>query len=178
MAATIDFVVVTGLTWTSPPLAVFETMAATIEARFGPPSERGLDSNGLGLFDALCLRFSCGLEVGLSGLHLGAQVRAIDPATDPCRFEIHANQRDLAHIAFHLEVPLEMMSLWTDRDGVPLVTAPPNAVIVMRTDDNGNDVEVSRLTNRCEAAALVREYEARGHKQTYWIAEHLPSRPA
>ena len=45
-----DFVVVTDLTWTSPPLAVFEIMAATIEARFGPPSERDLDSNGIGLF--------------------------------------------------------------------------------------------------------------------------------
>lgn len=171
MAAITDFVVVTELTWTSPPLAVFETMAATIDARFGPPSERDLDSNGIGLFDALCLRFSCGLEVGLSRFHLGAQLRTIDPAADPSRFEIHANQRDLAHIAFHLEVPVEMMSLWIDRDGIPLVTAPPNAVIVMRTDDNGNDVEITRLTNRCEAAALAREYEARGHKQMYWIAD-------
>jgi len=44
----------------------------------------------------------------------------------------------------------------------------------MRTDDNGNDVEVRRLTNRCEADALVREYEARAHKQTYWILDKPP----
>ncbi|MCX5743102.1 MAG: hypothetical protein NT062_11480 [Proteobacteria bacterium] len=178
MAAITDFLVVTELTWTSPPLAVFEAMAATMEARFGPPSERDLDSNGVGLFDALCVRFSCGLEVGLSRFHLGAQLRTVDPATDPSRFEIHANQRDLAHIGFHLGVPIEMMSLWTDRDGVPQVMAPPNAVIVMRTGDDGNDAEVTRLTNRCQAAALVSEFEARGHKQAYWIEDTSTSPPA
>jgi len=68
--------------WTSPPLAVFEALAATIEARFGPPSERGLDSNGLGLFDAHCLRFPCGLEVALWRFHLGAHLQAIDPAIE------------------------------------------------------------------------------------------------
>ena len=165
MAVTNDFVLVTEVTWTSPPLAVFETMAVTIDARFGPPS---VVSNGIGVFDALCLRFACGLEVGLWRFHLGAQLRTIDPATELSRFEIHANQPDLAHIAFHLEVPVDMMSLWTDR-------APKPAVILMRTDDNGNDVEVKRLTNRCEAAALARAYEARGHKQTYWIADSSTS---
>ena len=157
--------------WTSPPLAVFEALAATIESLFGPPSERDLDSNGLGLFDAHCLRFPCGLEVALWRFHLGAHLRTIDPAIEPSRFEIHANQRDLAHLAFHLHVPVERMSLWTDRNGAPLVTAPSNPIIVMRTDDNGNDVEVKRLSNRCEAVALVDELEARGHKQTYWIAD-------
>ncbi len=126
--------------------------------------------DGLGLFDALCVRFPCGLEVGLARFHLGKQLRMIDPEVDPSTYEIHASQRDLSHIAFHLEVPLESMSLWTDRDGIPADPAL-NAVIVMRTDDNGNDVEVKRLTNRCEAEALVRELEARGHKQLYWIAE-------
>ena len=163
-----DPVVVTEVTWKSPPLAEFEAMAATIDARFGPPSARDLDSNGIGLFDALCLRFSCGLEVWLWRFHLGVQLRVIDPVVEPSRYEIYANQRDLAHIAFHLDVPIEMMTLWTDLDGAPLVTPPPDAVVVMRTDDNGNDFEVRRLTNRCQAAALVRAYEARGHKQTYW----------
>ncbi len=46
---------------------------------------------------------------------------------------------------------------------------------VMRTDDNGNDFEVKRVTNRCEAAAVVRTYEARGHKQTYWFADVVVS---
>jgi hypothetical protein len=171
MTDAIEFVVLTEeLTWSSPGLAGFVTMAPPIEARFGPPVARDLDSNGLGLFDVRCLRFPCGLEVALWQFQRGDQQQELDPATEPFMFEIHANQRDLAHIAFHLEVPLETMSVWTDHDGVPLATAP-STVIVMRTDDNGNDVEVRRLTNRCEATALVREYEARAHKQTYWIAD-------
>ena len=40
----------------------------------------------------------------------------------------------------------------------------------MRTDDNGNDYEVARVACRCAAEAIVREYEARAHKQSYWIA--------
>ena len=83
---------------------------------------------------------------------------------------MHANQRDLAHIAFHLGVAIETMSPWLDRDGLAVAVPGPKRVIVMRSDDNGNQAEVARVTSRCEAVALVSEYEARGHKQTYWIA--------
>jgi hypothetical protein len=54
-----------GVTWKNPPLAVFSALAVDIERRFGPPTHRDLDSNGTGLFDLLCLRFACGLEVAL-----------------------------------------------------------------------------------------------------------------
>jgi hypothetical protein len=37
----------------------------------------------------------------------------------------------------------------------------------MRLDDNGNEYEVARFTNRCEGADALRTYEARGHKQLY-----------
>jgi len=123
MTAATEFVVVTELTWSSPGLAGFVTMAPPIEARFGPPSARDLDSNGLGLFDVRCLRFHCGLEVALWQFQRGDQLQEIDPATEPSMFEIHANQRDLAHIAFHLGVPIETMSAWTDQDGVSRVNA-------------------------------------------------------
>ena len=145
-------------------------MAATMEARLGPPIMRDLDSNGVGLFDATCVRFACGLEVALWRFHQGAQLRTIDRETEPSLYEIHANQRDLPHIAFHLRIPIEAMALCTNRDGVPVAAPAPNTVIVMRTDDNGNDFELKRVTNHCEAVALVRDFEARGHKQTYWIA--------
>ena len=39
----------------------------------------------------------------------------------------------------------------------------------MRQDDNGNQFEVTRVTSRCKAEALVRRYEASAHKQMYWI---------
>jgi hypothetical protein len=48
---------------------------------------------------------------------------------------------------------------------------PPRVYVVMRTDDNGNDVEVARFTDRSEAEATKRAFEVRGHKQLYWIAE-------
>lgn len=43
--------------------------------------------------------------------------------------------------------------------------------VLMRTDDNGNDVEIARFTDRDEAEMQKRAFEARGHKQLYWIAE-------
>lgn len=41
--------------------------------------------------------------------------------------------------------------------------------VVMRADDNGNEVEVIRTMTRREAEAVQRAYEARAHKQIYWV---------
>lgn len=40
---------------------------------------------------------------------------------------------------------------------------------VMRQDDNGNRYLVARGLSRAEAEALAAEFEARGHKQLYWV---------
>lgn len=151
-----------GVTWTSPSLASFEAMVAAIEARFGPPAAHDLDSNGVGLFDAYALRFACGLEVVLWRFHAGAQMQPIDPAVEPSTFEIHSNQRDLEHIACHLQLAVTSTS-----DAV----AAPRTFVVMRADDNGNEVPVKFVTSRCEAERLVHEYESRGHKQIYWVSD-------
>lgn len=151
------------VSWRSPPLAVFDAMKPVFEARFGPPSERDLDSNGIGLFDAHCLRFACGLEVALWRFHLGLRLRIIDAEREPSFYEIYSNERDLAHIGFHLGVRPEQMKRW---DGVVI---PDAARSLMRLDDNGNEYEVARYTNRCEANASCAEYTARGHKQLYWV---------
>ena len=50
-------------------------------------------------------------------------------------------------------------------------SAPPHAEetwTVHRKDDNGNHFVVQTRLNREEAARLVAEFEARGHKQVYW----------
>jgi hypothetical protein len=39
----------------------------------------------------------------------------------------------------------------------------------MRQDDNGNRFVVATNLNREEAERMVVEFEARGHKQVYWI---------
>jgi len=42
---------------------------------------------------------------------------------------------------------------------------------VWRQDDNGNEIRMASLLKESEAQALVDEFEARGHKQMYWIKE-------
>ena len=48
------------------------------------------------------------------------------------------------------------------------VVARPAEWVVWRQDDNGHRFEVSRGHTREEAVRLVREFEARGHRQSYW----------
>lgn len=156
-----EFIVLDDVAWTARPLAEVEMPAVLLEARFGPPSARDLDSNGVGLFDAHCLRFPCGLEVSLWRFHPEPSLRPISSGSAGL-YLIHANQQDLEHVVFHLHVPAE-------RTWVPSAPAP-RTVIVMRADDNGQDAEVTRVTSRCEGEAIVRAYEARAHKQSYWLA--------
>ena len=42
--------------------------------------------------------------------------------------------------------------------------------VVWRQGDDGNPFEVARLSSRTEAEVLAATMEARGHRQTYWIA--------
>lgn len=46
----------------------------------------------------------------------------------------------------------------------------PTGWTVWRQDDNGNRYEVSRHETRAEAETVAAMMEARGHKQTYWVA--------
>ncbi|MFB7948290.1 hypothetical protein ACFC6L_25610 [Kitasatospora phosalacinea] len=48
---------------------------------------------------------------------------------------------------------------------------------VMRQDDNGNRFLLARGLGRAEAEALAAEFEARGHKQLYWVEPEEPERP-
>ncbi len=40
---------------------------------------------------------------------------------------------------------------------------------LIRLDDNGNEFVVQADLSRAQAQALARQYEARGHKQSYWV---------
>ncbi|WP_433319530.1 hypothetical protein [Micromonospora chersina] len=46
----------------------------------------------------------------------------------------------------------------------------PGSWTVWRQDDNGNRYVVSRHDTRAEADSVAATMEARGHKQTYWVA--------
>ncbi|GAA2104483.1 hypothetical protein GCM10009759_40700 [Kitasatospora saccharophila] len=54
----------------------------------------------------------------------------------------------------------------------------PAAHRVMRQDDNGNRFLLARGLDRAEAEALAAEFEARGHKQLYWVEPEDPAGPA
>lgn len=54
--------------------------------------------------------------------------------------------------------------------GVMSRDEPRGEWVVWRQDDNGNRFEVARKASRDEAEALAATMEARGHKQTYWVA--------
>lgn len=158
-----------GVPWSSPPYATFEALAPALEAKWGPPIARDLDSNGLGLFDCHRLQFPCGLEVALWRFHCTPDLQRIDAAHEPSPYEIHANQPDLAHIVFHLDLPPHAVHPTTTAAGAPLIAPIKPSLILMRQDDNGNRYEVVRVTSDCEAESLLHRYEATGHKQLYWI---------
>ncbi len=44
---------------------------------------------------------------------------------------------------------------------------------VVRQDDNGNCYVMARGLPRAEAEALARDFEARAHKQIYFVEEEL-----
>ena len=49
--------------------------------------------------------------------------------------------------------------------------APEPRWELWRQDDNGNRALIQRFARRAEAEDRLRDFEARGHKQTYWIEE-------
>jgi hypothetical protein len=52
---------------------------------------------------------------------------------------------------------------------------PPQLWSLVRLDDNGNEFVVRDGLDRAAAEALARTFEARGHKQSYWIMAQGPA---
>lgn len=151
--------------WSSPPLFNFRASRAELVARFGPPHQLDLDSNGLGAFDLWLFRFECGLELAIWQFQsdsLGQRVAGDGLARN---IEIHANDRELGHLAFHVGVAFDAIDHWSPD---PTHVAPA-CWKVMRQDDNGNRFVVEAYTSRCEAEAEATRMTALGHKQLYWV---------
>ena len=51
----------------------------------------------------------------------------------------------------------------------------PRVWRLLRQDDNGVRFEVARYPSQCEALAALAAFEARHHKQTYWVERDAPS---
>jgi hypothetical protein len=156
-----------GVTWKGPPLMNFRASRATMQRSFGEPHQIDIDSNGLGLFGAWSLRFPCGLEMCLWIFHSRRDFSEIADIDEPANIEVHANAAHEKHIRFHLPFPVINTSRWEPSPMGP----EPLVWRVLRQDDNGNVFEVERLPSRCEANAVVASFEARGHKQMYWVEQ-------
>lgn len=152
-----------GVTWRREPLFDLVIRRSELIDRFKDPQHVGLDSGGIGLFDAWTMRFSCGLEVALWCFE-GAQGR---PSDRPTFIPVRADSADRRHVAFHLGFVGAERYVHPEYEG----RDEPDRWRVLRTDDNGNDYEVARVSSSCEASRIAEAYEARGHKQFYWIDE-------
>ncbi len=55
----------------------------------------------------------------------------------------------------------------------PLRNASPDMPkpewMLFRIDDNGNETEMERFRDRLSAERVMRAYEAKGHKQAYFV---------
>ncbi|SFP31420.1 hypothetical protein [Pseudomonas borbori] len=54
-------------------------------------------------------------------------------------------------------------------------SSQPRNWCLVRLDDNGNQFVVRTGLSRAAAEALARQFEARGHKQSYWVRPQPPT---
>jgi hypothetical protein len=47
---------------------------------------------------------------------------------------------------------------------------------VLRLDDNGNTFVIAEVASELDARAIASAFEARGHKQTYFVERAAPAR--
>jgi hypothetical protein len=126
---------------------------------------------GLGIHDFWAYEYPCGLK-------LAYQIAHSRPGG--C---IVLDSPEIEHAARH--IPFRRADLeFLDDDALNWVTqtiiqhhpersveiANLKAFQVWRIDDNGNVFTVGEPTSERDARCLVAHYEARGHKQMYWVA--------
>lgn len=148
-------------TWRSRPIVWLEIAGRDVLLRrLGEPSGAG-DVSHFGPAECWLVRFDCGLELSL--------VWYFGRWDLPAGVEIYANRDDdpdhiVDHVATDLGIPIVK---WGRSSDEPPPLAAPWSII--RQDDNGNRAVVARTTSRCEADHRAAEFEARGHKQIYWV---------
>nr|HEX4312685.1 hypothetical protein [Kofleriaceae bacterium] len=54
------------------------------------------------------------------------------------------------------------------------MSEPPRAWRVVREDDNGNLYVVAETATELEARSIAADFEARAHKQTYYVERVAP----
>ncbi|MEM9191792.1 MAG: hypothetical protein AAGF12_21650 [Myxococcota bacterium] len=143
----------------SCPVGHLRLSPEELRIRRGPPTVEGIESPE-GPFDAWLFRFPCGLSTSVR-IH---RPEGAGP-TGPVNVELHASNPEQGHLLFHLGIKREELLNGEFDVGVD----GPRAIRVVRLDDNGNEFLVDSYSSRCEAAAVVERYEARGHRQSYFM---------
>jgi len=142
-------------------LARFEDQGEELERRLGLGSAPAADHPGRApsAGGEWLLGFECGLRLRLTRDSRCAARRG---------WSVEGNLPEPRHALDHLGVPSSAVIWRADPPGER--GAPGGARIELwRLDDNGNQLRVDVLASESTAACLLARYEARGHKQTYWL---------
>jgi hypothetical protein len=127
--------------------------------RWGPPHmEEPADIGGEAL-DTWAFGSECGLQVVLSfRKHSGF-------------WQVEGNLPEPEHALLHLEIPGECVNWRGERIRARRTRneTEPESWTVLRQDDYGNRFPMDVLATERTARCLADIYEARAHKQSYWV---------
>lgn len=147
-------------------VALFNYRASRNElvARFGAPHIVDEDGHGVASFDAWLLRFECGLDIALWQFHSN-----VVEGDAPRLVELHANDCELLHLAFHVGIDARAIERWSP-DPTYLGDAKYR---VVRHDPNGGRWGVGAYTSRCEAEHVATVFAARARGE-YHVEVAVP----
>lgn len=123
------------------------------------PCARAGEEPGLGPVEAWDLVAPCGLVLWLLRFE-GHPSEPLAPDR-PGPIAVYASDDDPEHVRGHVEPILAATS--------PAGADRPPRFALLRQDDNGNRVEMRRFSSKCAAEHERDVFEARGHKQFYWV---------
>ena len=144
-------------------LCTFELDPEDGVRRFGPCHREEEDPSVVaGPEEAWAFGFPCGLEVLVihpRGVHEGRL------------WELQGNLPEPQHALEHLGLTAVPVTWRADRMRVHVTDreGEPPRIEVWRLDDNGNEALVDVLASQATADCVVESYEARLHKQTYFV---------
>ncbi len=162
--------------WCSDILFVGWASRPAIRAVHGRATATDVAENGVGVFDVWRREFECGLEVIV---WVFPELHWQPLPEERMGLEVYAPTRAVEHVRHHLAVHIDVEHIndefsWSRRNAegaTPRWLAPDERFVVMRQDDNGNRGEMVRVYTEAQAACIARLFEARGHKQTYWVEQ-------
>ncbi|HTP26138.1 MAG TPA: hypothetical protein VMK12_10815, partial [Anaeromyxobacteraceae bacterium] len=137
------------------------------EHQFGPRHAAVNDPCAGGLKETWTFGFDCGLQL-LVTHHRDSK--------DGRRWELEGNLLESQHALCHLGLPADCVTWRGERLRIGRMNGKVafESFELWRLDDNGNQALVDVLGSEKTAACIATMYEARGHKQTYFVKRSSP----